>query len=401
MIPILKRKGYYKYTKAEILSMIASDSYVPVASGAELNALRTATTQKMGAGTIFEGSYATGLDKKYIQVRNISLSDYQAGTGWIPFGDGTANFTGNYDGNDMFVTDLKQDDITINFGGLFGYIEGGEVVNMRFDNADIRAALVGVIGRLQELSSTDNILVYNSKISGLRHVGGLFSNMVNGSTSTNSAIFNSTIHSEDVSTAIVYIGAFAGVLANPPSFATTGMVENCFAFNCKISNASSTQASKRVGGFVGSLIRNVQVKNCFTYACDVFGSGVATFSGVGGFCGYPQLNVGTDPSIINCFSNSKVTRQNTIPIGGLVGTLSGGGFIINSYYDSETSGQSDTGKGNPRTTLQLVNGTANSFINPDGTIDAGEDPANAMFTDWDVSIWAFIHGKYPKLLKNY
>jgi hypothetical protein len=96
MIPILTRKGYYKYSKAQILSMIADDDYVPVASGAELNALRNATTQKMGAGTIFEGSYATGLDKKYIQVRHISLSGYQAGTGWISFGDGTTNFTGNY-----------------------------------------------------------------------------------------------------------------------------------------------------------------------------------------------------------------------------------------------------------------------------------------------------------------
>jgi hypothetical protein len=43
-------------------------------------------------------------------------------------------------------------------------------------------------------------------------------------------------------------------------------------------------------------------------------------------------------------------------------------------------------------------GTASSFINPDGSTDATEDPANAMYTSWDTDIWDFLTtADYPVL----
>jgi hypothetical protein len=59
---------------------------------------------------------------------------------------------------------------------------------------------------------------------------------------------------------------------------------------------------------------------------------------------------------------------------------------------------SDTGKGLPRTTAQMKYGTASSFINSDGTTDATEDPANAMYTAWSTDIWDFLTtADYPEL----
>jgi hypothetical protein len=99
----LRDFGYNrKYSDGYITHLIVNEGYVPVASGDELNALRNTTSQKMGAGTIWEGDYTTGVDKKYAQVRNISLSDYQTGTGFASWG----NFTGEYRGNNLRIKGL-------------------------------------------------------------------------------------------------------------------------------------------------------------------------------------------------------------------------------------------------------------------------------------------------------
>jgi hypothetical protein len=68
-----------KYTKTEISNLINNDGYVPVATGAELNEIRNTVSQTMGIGTIWENTYLTGRDKKYIQVSDLDMSLY---TSW-------------------------------------------------------------------------------------------------------------------------------------------------------------------------------------------------------------------------------------------------------------------------------------------------------------------------------
>jgi predicted nucleotidyltransferase len=72
-------------------------------------------------------------------------------------------------------------------------------------------------------------------------------------------------------------------------------------------------------------------------------------------------------------------------VGGFCATNTGS--VNNSYYDSEISGQADTGKGFPRTTKQMQEGYANSMIDGD-----------SMYTAWDNDIWKFgLINKYPEL----
>ena len=113
---------------------------------------------------------------------------------------------------------------------------------------------------------------------------------------------------------------------------------------------------------------------------------VTGYASIGGLIGYTYGDV-----IENCYSRGDVTGTGSY-IEGLIGrnyynSTYGSSTITNSYYDSETAGQSDTGKGSPRTTKQMQEGTA------DTTIDGSN-----MYTDWDTTIWDFgSDSDYPSL----
>ena len=53
--------------------LINRKGYIPIATADELDALRNATAQTFGAGSKWEGTYTSGLDKSYILVRESRL----------------------------------------------------------------------------------------------------------------------------------------------------------------------------------------------------------------------------------------------------------------------------------------------------------------------------------------
>lgn len=64
------------------------------------------------------------------------------------------------------------------------------------------------------------------------------------------------------------------------------------------------------------------------------------------------------------------------------------GTIENSFYDSYTTGQSDTGKGVPKTTTEMM----------DITTFSESDWDHALVQDHDQEIWYIDHGNdYPRL----
>lgn len=104
----------------------------------------------------------------------------------------------------------------------------------------------------------------------------------------------------------------------------------------------------------------------------VIGSGM----NVGGFVG---IDIGNYTS--NCYSIGSVTNSGSYAstTGGFCGY---GGPLVSCYYDSETSGQSDTGKGVPKTTAEMKQ--------------------RATFVGWDFddtwAISATLNDGYPYLL---
>jgi len=65
--------------------------------------------------------------------------------------------------------------------------------------------------------------------------------------------------------------------------------------------------------------------------------------------------------VVNCYSVGIINSNRLTTKGGLIGTYTSILPVLNSYYDSEISGQSDTGKGEPKTTTELK--VLNTFTN--------------------------------------
>lgn len=103
-------------------------------------------------------------------------------------------------------------------------------------------------------------------------------------------------------------------------------------------------------------------------------SSITANSNFGGLIGY-NLN-----TISNSYSASSITKLSTFIGGGLVGYNSNTNLIINSYYDTNVSGLSDTGKGNPLTTAEMKSDSS-------------------FHSTWDfVNTWHIIENEtYPSL----
>ncbi|MBS4032473.1 MAG: S-layer homology domain-containing protein [Clostridiales bacterium] len=150
-----------------------------------------------------------------------------------------------------------------------------------------------------------------------------------------------------------YVGGIAG--------ANSGIIERCGVVSGHV-----TGTRGMIGGLVGINSATGGVANSFART-DVFGSG-----NEGGLIGYNQGGVQY------CYSAGKVDGYNNI--GGLVGH-NDGGTVSYSYYDKETSGRSDTGRGIPRTTSQMK--------------------TQSTYVAWDFTyIWSISTGQYPALRKE-
>lgn len=369
--------GLYSITQLD--DMILNQGYVPVATVDEFTNFRNSATQQMGAGTRWAGNYATGMDKKYVQLNNIDLTAFQSGIGWNPIGDIDNMFTGEYDGNYFKISNCVINNPTVGYQGLFGYISGAKIKNLEVSDFNITGKdSVGIVGYAASSSELSHITVKDGIVlSSASSAGGLVGKCFSGTLNW------VTIDNVNVSTNSVKngfgLGGLAGFLNSTSTIASFCSVKNSNVY----SNLNVIVGDVRVGGFVG-LANGARINNSYVINTEVFARGTDFgYPGVGGFVG---RTVNGGPIFTNCYSNAKVERIGVILIGGFCGGLSRGA-ITNSYYDTDISGQSDTGKGLPRSTNQMKQGTA------DSTVD-GE----AMYTGWDANIWDFgDNNSYPIL----
>jgi hypothetical protein len=432
-----------KYTPAEVWLMVLNENYVPVATASELDGLRNTGSRTMGAGTIWVGSYATGIaNRKYISCASINLYGYN----WIRLAEVSA-FISPYDGNGLIVYNLFSN---ANVGGLSSSLFGN-TTDIR--NLTVQGAVYGEnqgIGLISNRNDgiIDNVSVYgfitnngvinvglicginNGKISnsfakgnasGTSYIGGItglntaanceiikcdYKGELSGATLIGGITGDSTKYIGYCSTTvkITITGEYSGGIAGHNN---GNIIEHCRA------NVDITNSARHAGGITGRNGTNGNIRYCETSGIirgnttrvggitgvSTAGPGVSNSSSsitilstsaeVGGLIGN-LLN-----SVINCFSVG-IVNGSTSTTGGLIGLNTG--TVTNSYYDTQTSGRSDTGKGLPRTTAQMKAGTADSFINPDGSVDLTQASANAMFTGWLTTIWNFrTTNDYPIL----
>ena len=140
-----------------------------------------------------------------------------------------------------------------------------------------------------------------------------------------------------------------------------------------------TGSGKWVGGLVGGNTANSSIINGYAKGS------VSGDNGVGGLVG---VNTGT---VTTSYATGFITSVGD-NLGGLVGLNSTGrntGTVNYSYYDSETTGQTDEGKGDPKTTTQMKNQA--TFQPGDGDWDFEVDG------DWIMNSDLVRNDGYPYL----
>lgn len=361
----------------------------------------------------------------YIIMNNFSCSGV---SNW----SGLNTFSGVLDGNGKTISDFTGSNVQ----GIFIGLSGATVKNLTIANVNFSSSgndYVGVLSGSSGNLTIENVHVTSGSIAGATNVGGLIGNVESGNiTDSSSAVSVSGVN---------FVGGLVGRFVGSTiegSFATgnvsstgnptgglvgycSGAISNSYATGNVLENnptASDQWGTGGLAGFVSGGVTNSYATGkvdsyweagglvgwaentsiSTSYATGNVGSIISTGTRIGGFIGAGLTNIS------NCFATGSVTGNDSVGgfaggfgwggktlsysyskgavtgstnVGGFVGDIEG--TVNNSYYDQETSGHSDTGKGIPTSTSAMK--------------------TQSTYSEWDFStIWNIngaVNGGYP------
>jgi hypothetical protein len=309
-------------------------------------------------------------DYYYIQTAKIDASDTEEwfdGDGWLPIGNATTKFSGSYDGQGYTISGLYINRPTEGNVGLFGHF--GHPTGQNTQASTIRKV----------------------NLTGVTVIGGRGTGTLVGRITGNTNTLIECCTAENGS--VVGDGATGGLVGSNNSYRETpggtdnSLIRSCYAdINVSLSNNPSAGKDK-FGGLSGCNQKGTILNS---YA---LGSVTAEDSGaerIGGIAGCADLRGMIEKS----YSIGQVNGQGSSLVGGLVGNLSGPGsnvgVVEDSFWNTQTSGQSTSAGGTGKTTTEMKD--IDTFTN---TATVGLDEA------WDFTdIWAMDENEndgYPYL----
>ena len=348
------------------------DGLIEIVSADQLNAIRwdldgdgaIATDALASYGAAFSGrlqgmgcpdsgckgyEIGTGAAGEAAITIDLDVAPYNTGAGWAPMGPFISvsdpyGFSAILEGNGSVIDNLFINRTLPNGGrlGLFDTIaSGGKVRNLGFTNVNVTGSnqIRGNSGiRAGALAGRNAGLVRNCYSTGTVRVSNSVSAVAGG---------------------LVGYNRYGKVYTSHSS--------------------ASVAASNIVGGHlaVGGLIGygwKAQVAASYATGSVTVTDSPAWYGGAGGLVG---RNVGSP--IRAGYSTGAVTLSSTSGVlaGGLVGENSwsygSDGIVTDSYYNSETSGQSDSGKGIAKTTAELQSPTGYTGIYANWNLDVDGD----------------------------
>jgi len=367
-----------------------NDGLIDINTLDDLNNIRNDLT---AAGTGLVGAPAGGFTG-YELTRNLDFdndasyedvslkSGFTSGSGWVPIGVSNNAFNTVFEGNGFTISNLFINRTT-SHSALFAYTETlSEIKNLnvaiRFlSGASRSAGLIGfnegnvmgcsvkgditsagssglLVGEMRQGTINDSYAEGNITSSGT-NAGGLIGDIQTFS-GDNVEVVKS--YADVKVTGLGRIGGFIGEITASGDAVVT--VNTCYALGDV--NAQDLYA----GGFVGLSIGTISN----SYAR---GDVTSTSSRVGGFVGQ------NNGSITSCFSTGKVAGSNTI--GGFSGRNLES-VTTDNYWDTTTSGISESSGGTGLTTVQLQGVTSNVSI----------------YATWSADAWDFgTATQYPAL----
>jgi hypothetical protein len=293
------------------------------------------------------------LSAHYILTQNINCSEIDFEPIGHRAGFNYFEFLGSLDGKDNTISDLTINKPEDSFIGLFAFLEfGGQIKNIGLINFNLSGngrvgGLVGYAkGPITNSHSVGNIKGYSA-------IGGL-------------------------------VGTSEGTIENSytlvnvsGSWSTGGIVGHILGAITNSYSIGTVNGSNFAGGLVGELDVGSSIINSYAKV------NVSGLNRVGGLVG------GSFYSTV-AYSYAAGNVSGSTNVGGLIGSDdSDGSSFINSFYDSEISEKSDTGKGEPKTTAEMKN--ILTFLTAEWNIGAVLiDEKNEDY------IWNIINGEtYP------
>lgn len=239
---------------------------------------------------------AGNLSGIYVLMRDLLTTDadYAAiagpaangGLGWTPIGSNVSTFMGSLDGNGFTIDGLTISN-TSQYNGLFGFILGGSVTNLKMTNFNMTSgkflgAIVGVINGGSITKCFCDGVCFSSNTSCGVAIGECLT----------SSVTVSEVYTLGSSRATFYSGGVIGrVLV---SAGATFSMTNCG------SGAAPTSSSQSAGGLIGLASNADIIDYCYSFGA------VTAGSAAGGLIG---TSIGSTSS--NCFWDTETSGQAT------------------------------------------------------------------------------------------
>ena len=280
------------------------------------------------------GNYEEDWNKHFILVNDVNLAQY-TGTQFNRIGKAWNNaFTGVFDGNDHKIWNFTWDSNGIAGVGLFGYVgNGGLVKNLGIENVDVNAINGGFVGGLVgENWGTITNCYSTGSVSGSSLVGGLVGYSEENGTITNCYSTGSVSGTGDA------VGGLVG------ENCWSGTITNCYS-------TGSVTGDNYVGGLVGENYWYGTISNCYSTGNVTGTEGVGGLVGWNGHCFPDEFECRPAPGLIyKSYSTGRVKGSSNV--GGLVGVHIAG-EVGASFWDVDTSTQTTSAGGTPKTTAEM------------------------------------------------
>jgi hypothetical protein len=326
-------------------------------------------------------------NKYCIQTTDINASEtanWFKGKGWMPIGNSSSIFIGNYNGKGHLIDSLFINRPTTDDVGLFG-AQAYTIDSLGITNANITGHdNVGVlVGYKTASNSSVNNCFSSGNVTGNNNVGGLIGNnfmttmsncysfarvignyYVGGLLGNNAGSVVNKCFSSGIITGYYALGGLIG-------YNTNSTIDICYS-------TKSVDGRTSVGGLVGYNYYNSSISNCYSTGS------VNSYSYVGGLLGRNENNC----SVNNCYSTGRVSGTNWV--GGLAASNISS-TVTNCFWDTLTSGRSPSEGGTGKNTLEMK--TSSTFTNTGW--DFIDETGNGTEDIWGIGI--NINNGYPYL----
>ncbi len=326
-------------------------------------------------------------DSHILIYRDIDFSisaEYHEGKGFLPIGTSNDRFSGYVHGDNKTISGLTINRSGETVIGLFAYTIGSTIEDLRLADVDIVSkSHVGAFSgdgynaTLINCSASGSIT--STVTSGYSYAGGLVG--VNQGTSSHASEIVDCFADIDITATEAYVGGLIGANKSGTNYLDGG---NMHIYRSASNGAMS--GGSYVGGIIGKVEvwrhGNVAIDNCYATG-EIVGSNSSA-----GLVGEIETDASSTVTIEKCYAAGNVDCISSA--GGLIG-YNDAGSVTNSYWDTESTGQSSSAGGTGLNTAAMQS----FFTFYDAGWDFINEPANGTDEIWGMN--DADNGGYPFL----